>query len=790
MQDQPDLTFVDEAIDRIGQGEGCAIPILQALQKHYRYLPRAAMVRVCEKTRITPAQLEGVSTFYAQFRHKPAGEHTIRVCVGTSCHVKDAGRIQEAFRTHLGLSGAEDTSADGVFTLESVACLGCCTLAPAVTIDSVTYGYLTPETVPVVLSNFLEVRRLKNGIKGSEDPLGTGVFSELASLQGEIRVGLGSCCVAKGSDSVRDALEAAIERTGSTAVVKGVGCVGMCHHTPLVEVIAPDGKNTLYSGIVEETAGAVVGRHFRPKGMMRKIRSAVSRALDGAVSDEIPEPVTRFTDEVRDPQVAAFLSRQLHIATEHCGVLGPTDFNEYRRHNGFKALEKCLREMIPAEVIDEVVKSRLRGRGGGGFPTGPKWLRVREAAGEPKYVICNGDEGDPGAFMDRMLLESYPYRIIEGMTIAAYAVGANEGIFYIRAEYPLAVRRIRSAIKRCEDQGILGENILDSGFDLNLRVVEGAGAFVCGEETALLESIEGKRGMPRLRPPYPAEKGLWDRPTLVNNVESYALVPWIIRHGSDAFAGLGTEGSKGTKVFSLAGKVARGGLIEVPMGISIGEIVEEIGGGVAGGKRFKAVQIGGPSGGCVPASLAHTPVDYESLRSMGAIMGSGGLVVLDESDCMVDMARYFLEFTQGESCGQCTFCRVGTRRMLEILERICEGKGKPGDLDLLETLCGGVSQGSLCGLGQTAPNPVRSTLRYFRDEYEAHLEGRCPAGRCKGLITYSITSNCIGCTLCAQRCPVDAIPTVPYQIHSIDSDRCTRCNACLEVCPMDAVQVA
>jgi len=414
---------------------------------------------------------------------------------------------------------------------------------------------------------------------------------------------------------------------------------------------------------------------------------------------------------------------------------------------------------------------------------------VRQSPGEKKYLVCNGDEGDPGAFMDRMLLESYPYRIIEGMTIAAYATGADEGYFYIRAEYPLAVERIRRALRICEENGLLGEDILGSGLRLRLRIMEGAGAFVCGEETALLASIEGRRGMPRFRPPYPAERGLWGRPTLVNNVETYALTPWVIRNGAEAFASVGTAKSKGTKVFALAGKVLRGGLIEVPMGVTIHQIVEEIGGGIAGGKRFKAVQVGGPSGGCVPAELGDTPVDYEALTEVGAIMGSGGLVVLDESDCMVDIARYFLQFTQDQSCGKCTPCRVGTRRMLDILNRLCEGEGKKGDLEDLEDLALMVKKTSLCGLGTTAPNPVLSTLRYFRDEYEAHLQGRCPAGRCKALITYSITDECIGCTLCAQHCPAEAIAMRPYQKHEIDADKCIRCGTCRQICPSEAVKV-
>ena len=386
-------------------------------------------------------------------------------------------------------------------------------------------------------------------------------------------------------------------------------------------------------------------------------------------------------------------------------------------------------------------------------------------------------------------MESYPYRILEGMIIAAYAVGADEGYLYIRAEYPLAVERVARAIEVCKERGILGDNIFGTGFSLSLKIVPGAGAFVCGEETALMASIEGRRGMPRLRPPYPAQSGLWARPTLINNVETYAAVPWIIRNGPAAFAALGAGASKGTKVFALAGKIARGGLIEVPMGISIREIVHEIGGGIAGGLRFKAVQVGGPSGGCVPASLAHTPVDYETLKDVGAMMGSGGLVVLDETDCMVDIARYFLQFTQNQSCGRCTFCRVGTRRMLDILDRLCAGEGKKTDIDELENLAQMVQASSLCGLGKTAPNPVLSTIRYFRGEYEAHIEKRCPTAKCKALITYSVTDDCIGCTLCAQHCPADAIEYKPYEKHEIDAAKCIRCGTCRNICPADAVKV-
>jgi len=780
-----DLTFVDEAVERIGRGREGLIPILQALQGHYGWLPEEALWRVCELTDIIPADISGVSTFYDQFRHSPVGEHVVQVCVGTACHVKGAGAILEGLREHLNVPPGDDTDPDGRFTLQKVACLGCCTLAPVARIEDVTYGHLTADSAPAMLEDFLqrEAARAKHPTKHlpptAEDDLT------------EIRICLGSSCVATGSGRVREALEDALVDTGvqETVRVKRVGCLGMCYQTPVVEVVPPDGPGALYARVQEPDARKIVLRHFKPKGLVRRIATGASVLLENLLTDETWEPIARYRIEVRDPPVAAFLGPQKHLATESCGVMDPTDMEEYFRHDGFQALRKCVKELTPQEVIERVRASGLRGRGGAGYLTSEKWQRVHDAPGETKYIVCNGDEGDPGAFMDRILLESYPYRIVEGVMVAAYAVGASEGRLYIRAEYPLAVQRAREALERCREKGLLGEGILGSDFSLDLRIMEGAGAFVCGEETALLASIEGRRGMPRLRPPYPADSGLHGRPTLVNNVETLALVPWILRHGPEAFAELGTETSKGTKVFALAGKIRRGGLIEVPMGVTIRQVVEEIGGGIAGGKAFKAVQVGGPSGGCVPERLCDTPIDYEALTDLRAMMGSGGLVVLDESDCMVDIARYFLSFTQDQSCGKCTFCRIGTHHMLDILTRLCNGEGVPGDIERLEELARAVQKGSLCGLGKTAPNPVLSTLEYFRDEYEAHLEGRCPAGFCKALVTYSITDDCIGCTRCAQACGSGAIEFRPHEQHEIDPEKCIRCGTCKQVCPVDAVKV-
>ena len=789
----PDLSFLCETIERYGREKEAVIPILQAIQSRERYLHEDALRYVCEKTSITPAQIIGVSSFFNQFRRTPVGKHIIKVCHGTACHVAGARTVSEEIRRVLGIGPETDTDPSRQFTIEEVACLGCCTLAPVAQIDDLTYGHLTPDSVTDMFHEFLQAS--KNGASRNRKTAAVG-NRETTDEFGEIRIGLGSCCVAGGSGHVYEALEEAVASTGARVRIKRVGCVGMCHQTPLIETIVPGKSPSLFTGVGPEDALSIVRNSFPAERIGKRITNRISGLLEQVRRNGRDDVVVREPMEVRDPPIAAFLGRQKHIATEHFGLLDPTDLDEYVRHDGFKALERCVRELTPEEIVESVTKSGLRGRGGAGFPTGLKWTRVRDAATERRadedgtpYVICNGDEGDPGAFMDRMLMESFPYRVIEGMAIAALAVGASEGYFYIRAEYPLAVSRIRNALRACEDRGFLGDDLLGGGGSLRLKIMEGAGAFVCGEETALIASIEGDRGSPTLRPPYPSEHGLWGRPTLVNNVETYATVPWIIRHGAESFAELGTPTSNGTKVFSLAGKVARGGLIEVPMGITIREIVHEIGGGIKNGRRFKAVQIGGPSGGCVPAALADTPVDYEALAGVGAIMGSGGLVVLDDSDCMVDIARYFLTFTQEQSCGKCTYCRIGTRRMLDILDRLVSGDGRSGDLDALERLADATVSGSVCGLGKTAPNPVRSTLRYFREEYEAHLEGNCPAGKCKDLITYRVTDDCVGCTLCAQQCPVHAIAFTPYERHNIDADTCTCCDTCRANCPENAIEV-
>ncbi len=770
---------IDRIIELHGQSQNAVIPILQAIQKKYNYLPEEALKWVCEHTEITPELIIGVASFYAQFRFKPAGEHIVKVCVGTACHVKGAVQVYDAFLRELNIAEGKDTTESLKYTVEKVNCLGCCTLAPVVQIDRTTYGHVSTSHIAGILKDF--EKQKDTGTKK--------IFKEAdgKEIQGEIRIGLGSCCVASGSQEIRSAIEQMIIQNDLRIKLKQVGCIGMCHQVPLVEVVPRGKEPILYSKVKPGDVQEIIDKHFKPHNKFTLLKDKFLHTAKAIQNDHNWEGIERYSLDVRETHVATFLGHQIPVATEYRGMINPVDIDEYKSKGGFEGLKKCLSEMKPADVVEEIRKSGLRGRGGAGFPTGIKWKFVAEQNISTKYVVCNGDEGDPGAFMDRMLLESYPYRVIEGMLIAAYATGASDGVFYIRAEYPLAVTRVQQALEICRQQGLIGENILESGFSFNANISQGAGAFVCGEETALLASIEGKRGFPRMRPPFPAVEGLWGKPTLVNNTETLAQVSYIIRNGWGKIAGIGTEKSKGTKVFSLAGKIARGGLIEVPMGITIRQIIEEIGGGVANGRKFKAVQIGGPSGGCVPSWLADTPVDYESLISVGAMMGSGGLVVLDDTDCMVDIARYFLSFTQNESCGKCTFCRVGTKRMLEILNRICSGKGKMTDIEDLEKLAVWTKKGSLCGLGKTAPNPVLSTLKYFRNEYEEHINGKCKTGKCKNMVEYFINDECIGCTKCVQSCPVEAIAFQPHEQHVIDTTKCIKCDACRQICPVNAV---
>ncbi len=775
-----DPADIDAIVAETGAEPGHLVEILSRIQDRWHHLPEAALRRLGEVTRISPADIEGVSTFYSRFRRKPAGRHTIRVCVGTACFVKGGENIYDAFRRALRLEEDADTDRDGLFTVEKAACLGCCMLAPAVQIDDAVYGHLTRDLVPSVLRDFLASRAGAEREPGARSPTGAAA--------GTVALCTCTSCRASGALAVFEAFASGVKEQRLPVEVRSSGCPGISYRAPVAEISLGDAAPVRYAGVAPADVPGILRRHFRSRSPAAGLRGAASRLLEGLVEE--PQPVSRLSLDLAHGPDGAFWGPQERIVTAGAGA-NPLDLDGYLAHGGFQGLGRA-GELGPEELIALVTESGLRGRGGAGYPTGVKWQDVRSAPGRRRHVICNADEGDPGAFMDRLILESFPFRVIEGMTIAARAVGADDGIFFIRAEYPLAVSRVRKAIGLCQARGLLagGRPPLTGGSRLAVRVVESAGAFVCGEETAMIAAIEGRRGEPRARPPYPSRRGLHGEPTLVNNVETLATVPWIVAHGARAFRAVGAPGSPGTKTFALAGKIVRGGLIEVPMGMGIRRIVEEIGGGIQGGRKLKAVQIGGPSGGCIPEPLADLPIDYESLTGAGAMMGSGGLVVLDDTDCMVEVARYFMDFTRRESCGACTCCRVGTQRMHAILSRICEGTAGPEELARLEELAETVAAGSLCGLGRTAPNPVRSTLRWFRDEYLEHLAGRCPAKRCKALVTMAIGPECIGCTRCAQRCPASAIEARPYERQVIDETRCIRCGTCRLACPSGAVHVA
>ena len=574
-----------------------------------------------------------------------------------------------------------------------------------------------------------------------------------------IVIGQGSCGIAAGAEKVRQALL----KENITADISITGCIGMCYLEPIVDIYDGDSLKRLVR--VSDADAAKIAEY-----------------VNGGNEDAIADLLVSEEDK-------QFLEKQTRIALRRCGIINPEELDDFVNAEGYEALKKAVCDMTPEEVIETIKVSGLAGRGGAGFPTWFKWNAARQSDGEEKYLICNADEGDPGAFMDRAVIESDPHNLIEGMLIGAYAIGAKHAVVYVRAEYPLAIRRLQRAIEQATAAGYLGENIFGTDFSCDMTIKAGAGAFVCGEETALIESLEGHRGMPRLKPPFPAQSGFWRKPSNINNVETFANVGWIILNGGEAFSAMGTENSKGTKVFAVTGKVKRSGLVEIPMGKTLRDVIFDIGGGMKGDKPFKAVQMGGPSGGCIPAELIDTVIDYKALGATGAIMGSGGMVVMDESTCMVGMAKFFLDFTAKESCGKCIHCRVGTTRMLEILTRITKGEGKEGDIELLEELCYGIKDGALCGLGQTAPNPVLTTIKYFRDEYEAHInDKKCPAGECSDLIEYFILADkCRGCTLCARNCPVNAITGEVKKPHEINQDICIKCGKCYQSCKFDSI---
>lgn len=580
----------------------------------------------------------------------------------------------------------------------------------------------------------------------------------------KVIIGQGSCGIATGAKKTQREFEVQIEKYNLSDVEVGyTGCVGTCYLEPIVDVYQDDGIFTRYVKVQPDKVEKIVSEHLKEGN-----------------------PVKEYSIS---PEDEAFIEKQRRIVLRHCGLINPEDIEEYLAVGGYDATKKVVTSMSKEEVIEEIKVSGLRGRGGAGFPTWFKWNAAKGNPGKHKYIVCNADEGDPGAFMDRSVLEGDPHSLIEGMIIGGFAMGATEGVIYCRAEYPLAIKRLEIAMEQAREKGFLGENIFGSGYSFDLRIKAGAGAFVCGEETALIASLEGERGMPRLKPPFPAQKGYWQEPTNINNVETFANVPWIIVNGGAEFGAMGADKSKGTKVFALAGKIKKGGLVEVPMGLPLKDVIFGIGGGIKADRQFKAVQMGGPSGGCIPSDLIETPVTYEDINKTGAIVGSGGMIVMDEATCMVDMARYFLDFTRKESCGKCNYCRIGTKRMLEILERITEGKGKDGDIELLEELAVKIKDGSMCGLGQTAPNPVLTTIKYFRNEYEDHIYNKkCTAKSCKSLISFHIKDSCVGCTACSRKCPVNAISGEVKHKHEIDQSLCIKCGKCEETCKFASIE--
>ncbi len=766
-------------------GSASLIPTLLAIQEQLGHLPPEALRLVRAHSDVSDARLAELLSFYPRFRTRPAGRHRVQVCTGTACYVQGAADTLAELRHQLGIAEGEDTDPRGMFTVEAVACLGCCMLAPVVRIDERTYGQLSAARVPEVLDDFqATVKRRATGATAKRE----GRRAE-SPASAELRLCVCTSCSSAGADALDAELRRLIRTLALPATVRNVGCTGLSTEAPVVDLVHR-GRSVRYGRLTPQQAKSMLLAHLSPGSAGARATVLVSGMLERALSGEpATPPSARRLAEGSDPRD---LDRpgQLRMSTRHAGQLDPLDLDAYIASGGFQALQRATDRSSASEIIELIARAGLRGRGGAGYDTATKWRNALAAPPGPRVVICNGDEGEPGAFMDRMILESFPFRVLEGMAIAAVTIGADEGHIYVRGEYRQAIERLRRAVALCAERGLIGGHPPDGAPRFEVRIFEGAGAFVCGEETAMLEAMEGRRGTPRIRPPYPTERGLRGLPTLVNNVETFALVPGIIAEGPQGFAALGTAASKGTKTFALAGRIARGGLVEVPMGITLRQVVEEIGGGNPRDRTLTAIQVGGPSGGCVPASMVDTPVDFEALQAAGAIMGSGGMIVLDDGDCVVDLARYYTAFARQESCGRCSACRIGTVRMLEILDDICEGRGREEQLQQLEDLGAHLASASRCGLGRTAPNSALSTLRHFRESYLAHIAGRCPAGRCKGLIRYRISERCIGCTRCAQRCPAQAIEGRPHHAHRIDEDACTRCDICRQACPAEAVEVS
>ena len=788
------------------------IAVLQKTQDTYGYLPTEALDYIADAMRISEARVYGVATFYSQFRLQPQGDHVIQVCNGTACNVKGSEELLDELMAVLGIRAGE-TTPDGRISLEKVNCVGACGVAPAVVIDGEVHGRMTAKAVSKLAQSLLKSPKPELRVEGAPTKKRGRTFLErccdkcqhrpgtpcpnflLCRMEGvschedeacqkyrqELRhmvehndpqfiatafLCKGLTCDAGGEPPVYKAFLAELDKRGLAGKVDFIetGCQGLCEVGPIVQLRPLE---AFYCRVKPEDVADIVEQHILGGKIVERLLYAPGHVTEASIP---------------------FYAKQERRVLSNCGKIDPENIDEYIARGGYKGLYKALKEMTPEQVIADITAAGLRGRGGGGFPTGKKWSIARGQPDTRRYIVCNADEGDPGAFMDRSVLEGDPHRVLEGILIGAYAIGAEHAFIYCRAEYPLAIRRLEIAMAQARLYGLLGPNILGSGKSLHVEIVQGAGAFVCGEETAMISSIEGKRGMARNKPPFPAAHGFEGHPTCVNNVETFANVPLILTNGVAWFRGVGTETNAGTKIFSLSGKVKNTGLVEVPMGITLKELLEEIGGGAPHGSTIKAAQTGGPSGGCIPAAAMATPVDYESLRKLGGMMGSGGLVVTDSATCMVNFAKFFLSFTQHESCGKCIPCREGTKRMLEILSRITDGKGKREDLAELRHLASVISRTSACGLGQSAPNPVVSTLRYFEGEDLSHIEDtRCLAGVCRSLLTYHILANCRGCGLCARKCPVQCISGSKGDIYVIDNSRCIKCGECHRVCPFGAV---
>ena len=791
-----EIETIREIIGKWNNDPEYVIEMMQDIQERFRHISRTAIDEICKRTGRQKAHLYHIATFYKTLSLELKGETIIQVCMGTACHVKGSAKILDSFERVLGI-GTGGTTPDKKYSLQAVACLGACSIAPVVRIGDEVFGNVQAKDVEKLIEKAALAEKkeacvdkdLKQASRGKIKPedlekITAREQKDAAGYKGMLMVCTGTGCVsAKGFD-IRDRLMEIIRKKGleKDFLVVGTGCNGFCAMGPII-VIQPE-------------------RIFYQKVQDKDLEEIVDSLAEGKTVERLlhKDPVSGVVNEKMEE--IGFFSKQQLIALRNKGLVDPENIDHYIARGGYGGLKKVLAEVSPEDVIKEVIASGIRGRGGGGFPTGVKWESGRRAAEERDeeiYVVCNADEGDPGAFMDRSIIETDPHSVIEGMLIGAYAVGAVNGYIYIRKEYPLAMERLKKAIDQCVDYGLLGDDILDSGFSFDIHIHRGAGAFVCGESSALMASMAGRAGEPRAKYVHNVEYGFRDKPTVLNNVETWANIPVIIDKGAEWFAAIGTGdvtgnpwgGSSGTKVFSLVGDVNNTGLVEVPMGISLREIIEEIGGGIPDGRKFKAVQTGGPSGGCIPGSKLDMPVDFDSLTEAGSMMGSGGMIVMDDKTCMVDVARYFIDFLMDESCGKCTACREGLHLMNNVLTRICNGEGKAGDIEELEKLCDTVRETSLCQLGGSAPNPVLSTLKYFREEYEQHIEEKkCAGGICKALINYTINAdNCTGCTLCAINCPVDAIAGEKKQVHVIDVDKCIKCGICLESCNFDAVEV-